>query len=288
MNIVDRIMRAKNDIRDIIEIIHFDYKDMESHRHYRSRIKKFYEWRSTSGIGAENKKNNLELYKALSWNNEDYFDVIDSFSQIFALGLYIFDENNKYVNLNNKVKLSEDKRIYVSSVKFQTNLLSEELSSDVKMLINLEELQEYALLVHTIGNFIPCFSVDANIVKGTHELTMDIFDIYISKLKENNVLESRVLGKKHKIISEEILKEYDDKNDLLLLDYSLYNIVDNLDEVFSFDREKYRIFINLLNLRIKIRTVKMIQKINPKLSVCQEWEELYYRRFRKLEKIIKD
>ncbi len=281
-------MRAKNEDSDINKIIHFDYKDMESHTNYTSRIKKFYEWRSTYGVGAENKKNNLELYKALNWNNENYFDVIDSFSQIFALGLYIFDENNKYVNLNNNVKLSEDKRIFISSVKFQENLLSEELSSDVKMLINSEELQEYALLVHTIGNFIPCFSANANIVKGTHKLTRDIFDIYISKLKENKVLESTVRGRKHKVISEEILKEYDEKNDLLLLDYSLYNIVDNLDEVFAFDREKYLTFVNLLNLRIKIRTLKIIQNINPELSICLELEKMYYRKFRKLEKKLKN
>ena len=174
-------------------------------------------------IHLENSKFSKSIYNVLSWQENNSFDVINSFWTIFTCGLVIANElllTEKKIN-KQYYKFSGDKKSvllgksYFTKKWFSRKYLVKKEGTHLKMIVRKLQLEfpkinELARLCHSIINFTPCPDSLFNSAKGMCSEVKDFLPLMIDKIEwciEKNL--DLEYGNQNSICIEK-LKEYKD------------------------------------------------------------------------------
>lgn len=267
-------------IKEIMEIVDYDFKDNTSVQNIQDPIEKFIVWKNLPGnIHCEKDISNFEMYKALGWIDNDvskkeflkggyYFDIIYSFTNFYALALTVYYPQNFFITKMGHYKVREfewqgegaiykisngNPRQFVNSSLFLRNTFK--CYTEVN---HLQCIKDFIKLTHSIGNFMPCPPHPYNIAKGTGDNIKDMLDLMYIKIKNNENIKYFQKEVTNELIDE--WKEWFNTNasNIFIEPHLNTPIVEDLSELFQGD---FIGLMNKINTRIRIRGLRMIIQI---------------------------
>lgn len=128
-----------------------------------------------------------DYYKELGWNDNNYFDVINSFWTTFTWAMHCSNREKYWIadagNVKNVYK--NPYRKYPSfSQKYNNN--EDETTENVKHMLNtFQKFEELAKLCHCVANFMPCPDRRFNGLKGRLFEVKDYFPLMIDKIQKH-------------------------------------------------------------------------------------------------------
>lgn len=198
-------------------------------------------------------KRNKLVYSRLGWDYNNY-DLSDSLTSL----LYYLIEKKL-----DKGVLDNEKP---SFIRLKTLLDNKTYNDIVKELVNSEELSQYALLVYSLGNFMPMRTNHSNVDKGIGGY-LDMLDIFLLNNDEEY----------------DWFVENSEKMFVKLEHYTVFKSVEFISELVDkadSKLEAVKLIYSLLNSRILLRASKMFLHLATDKAVKAEVEDMvkYYTR----------
>jgi len=187
---------------------------------------------------------NRSKTEALGWGK--YTDVLYSFLGIFAVGVYIFEEDK-----DSKFSIGKDNIIRIAGTKkwLYSRKYIKENFSEFSELANVKELKDFAKVYDLIGNIFPIWP-GGNEFKGKSGC-YDIPDIFFYNHGEMEKVYIQYFLKKK--VKDVALTRF-------VADSPLY--VNSIETVFKYNKKEYTEFVKHIVEEIEMRTEEINKIIN--------------------------
>lgn len=240
---------------DILKIVEFDFKKLVVKEKNLNSIELIINCKLKK-IHIENCGHVKPIYNELCWNKP--YDVITSFLYVYVIALTKFYPEKFRITSSNTIMVSDMPRQRAYSNKYLLNHYKE-----FKKVNECKQIQRFAALTHSFGNFMPCPNDPFNRIKGMSKDISDFLDIMINRFNSSSITDKRVT--KDMMVT---WKNWFDEKDYYICKDN-FNLINDTSELFKMSDDEYLEFIEKLNNRIIRRGLIIISNINPKIkNIC--------------------
>lgn len=143
----------------------------------------------------------------------------------------------------------------------------------LKKFNNLDSLQVFAQMTHSMGNFMPLPDKTYNAVKGTGNEIKDFLDLMLDQINNDERIKY-----KEGTVSIEKIKEWKewfaDEKENILIDEKDYRLIKDLKSFDGMEKDEFNQLLNMIISRIRMRGLRIVGKINMCKGVQQKCDEL--------------